>query len=216
MARLSHVLATFAVLTLVGCGAQTQSLTGTRMPAASLVAADESDHQQMNAIMRATLSEYQGFLFDTVDANHDGAVSKTEYAGGRAKESVSLFFANFDGNKDGSVSAAEYATALKTDAPVEAYHHYTEELMSKAIKPYMADKNFEPAELREYLTHDLGLTADWPQIFQLVDKLDLNKDEKLLSGPGEGPAFMLTFAKPQLQGALGMPVGDVLKTARKK
>jgi hypothetical protein len=216
MARLSHALAAVAVLTLVGCGAQPQSLTGTRLPASAVKAADESDHQQMNAIVRGTLTEYQGFAFEQLDANHDGAISKAEYGRSLASDAVALFFKSFDGNKDGTVTSVEYACGLKTDDAVEAYHHFTEERMSKAIKPYMADKNFEASELRDYITKDLGQSADWPQIFELMDKLDLNKDDKLISGPGEGPAFMLTFAKPQLQQALGVPAELSLKLKRRK
>jgi hypothetical protein len=218
MARLSHALATLAVLTLVGCGTQPQALTGARVATTSALAVrDESDHAQMNAIVRATLTDHQAFLFATVDANKDGAVSKSEYTGnGRANDAVTLFFNTFDADKNGAVTAPEYAGALKTDAPVEAYHHFTEERMGKAVKPYLADKNFEAEELRTYLVNDLDQTADWPFIFRLMDELDLNKDEKLLSGPGEGSAFVLKFAAPTLQLALGMPHELALKAARRK
>ena len=202
--------ATIAAL-LAGCGAAPHAIAPRPLSLASTLATrDDSDHAAMNKIMRDVLTGMYAEVAATADKNHDGAVSKDEYALGRSADAVGLFFANFDGNKDGNVTEAEATQALATDAPVEAYHHFTEEQMEKAIDPYMADKNFNAQDLRSYLTKDLGLTGDWPQIFKLMDKLDLNKNGKLLDAKGEGPAFMLTFARAQLQKAVGLkltPVG---------
>ncbi|MNL55744.1 hypothetical protein D3C87_1791760 [compost metagenome] len=81
--------------------------------------------------------------------------------------------------------------------------------MGKAIAPYTADKDFDFMELREYLTKDLGLTGDFPFVSRLFAKCDLNEDEKLLSAKGEGPAFLLLFARPQLELALGLSVSPI-------
>ena len=192
---------------LAGCGTAPHGVALRPASASSTMALrDDSDHAQMNAIMRGTLTD----MFAQVDANQDGVVGKAEYGQGRSADAVALFFGSFDTNKDGNVTKAEYDQVMTTDTAVEAYHHFTEEQMEKAIDPYMADKNFNAQDLRSYLTKDLGLTGDWPQIFKLMDKMDLNKNGKLLDSKGEGPAFMLTFAKAQLQKATGLKVTPVL------
>lgn len=217
MARFAPFLAAaLAVATLAGCGAQPQALTSARVPASSLqVKGDDHDvtHAKLNAIVRTVLGEHQTFVFSTLDANKNRAISKSEYAKGRAADAVELFFKTFDGNADGAVSVSEYSAGLKGDVAVEAYHHLTEARMSAAIKPYAADKAFEAEELRDYMTKDLGMTADWPFIYQILAEIDLNGDDMVLNSPGEGPAFLLKFARPQLQQALDMPTG--LNAARR-
>lgn len=215
MARFAPILAAaLAVATLAGCGAQPQALTSARVPASAVKAfGDDHDvtHAKLNAIVRTVLGEHQAFVFSALDANKNRTVNKAEYAKGRAADAVELFFKTFDGNADGAVSGDEYAAAMKGDVAVEAYHHLTEARMSAAIKPYASDKAFEAEELRDYMTKDLGMTADWPFIYQILAEIDLNGDDKVLNSPGEGPAFLLKFAKPQLQQALGMPTGLLAK-----
>ena len=213
MVRFAPVLAA-AVLTLVGCGAQPQALTGARVATTAMQALDDDHdvtHAKLNAIVRTVLVEHQAFVFGALDANRNGGVTKAEYAKGRGADAVEAFFTSFDGNGDGAVTPAEYAAGLKGDAAVETYHHLTEARMSAAIKPYASDKAFEAEELRDYMTQDLGMTADWPFIYQILGEIDLNGDDKVLNSPGEGPAFLLKFAKPQLQQALGMPTGLLAK-----
>lgn len=219
--RLAALAGVAALLT--ACG--TAPRTGIAAPAKGAMAAqsaalslaakalkdDPNDptHQKMNAIVKDVLTGYYAQLLQTADTNHDGAVSRDEYAAGHSQDASWLFQATFDENRDGIITQAEWDKAMATDAPVDQYHHFTESQMEKAIAPYMADKQFTSAELRTYLVSDLGLHGDWPQIFKLLAKLDLNKDGKLLDAPGEGPAFMLTFARQQMEKALGLPVEDV-------
>jgi hypothetical protein len=211
------IAAAVATVTLAGCGTQPQSLAGARVPASVKAKADDHDvtHAKLNAIVKATLVEHKAFVFGGVDGNRDGKVTKSEYAQDRQADAVNQFFASFDGNGDGAVTATEYDAGLKGEAAIEAYHHLTEARMGAAIKPYTADKSFEAEELRDYMTKDLGMTADWPFIYQILAEIDLNGDDKVLNSPGEGPAFLLKFAKPQLQQALGMPVGFQAAARRK-
>jgi Ca2+-binding EF-hand superfamily protein len=215
--RLLAFVATATVL--AGCGTNAR-LTSAPHAASSLQAQakkvapapilkeDPNDptHAAMNAIVKDVLGGMFASLLQDTDTNKDGAISRDEYAANHSNDAAWLFQATFDTNRDGTITQAEYDAAMATGAPVDAYHHFTESTMEKAITPYMADKNFNAQKLRTYMTTDLGLTADWPQIFKLMTALDLNKDGKVLSGPGEGPAFMLTFARAQMQHALSMPV----------
>lgn len=201
--------------TLAGCGVSPRGLVAPKVSAQAAAQAkksplkDESDHAQMNAIVKGVLGGMFGELVANSDANKDGAVSRDEYATGRSNEAAWLFQATFDENRDGNITAAEFDKAMATGAPIEAYHKFTEEAMDKAITPYMKDKNFDQQKVRSYLTRDLGLTADFLQLFALMDKLDLNKDGKVLSAAGEGPAFLLTFARPQMQKATGLAVQPI-------
>ena len=129
---------------------------------------------------------------------------------------VALYFKAFDTDGNGGITAAEQAKALgASDKAVEAFHHFTEEVMSAAVEPYAADKDFDASDLRAYMTKSLDLTADFPLLFSLMGKLDLNQDDKLLSAKGEGPAFMLMFAQPTLQHALGVAASLPETRARK-
>jgi hypothetical protein len=201
--------------TLAGCGTTARGVFTPRVAAQAVAQAkksplkDDSDHAQMNAIVKSVLDGMFAELVQTSDENKDGAVSRDEYAKGRSNDAAWLFQATFDENRDGVITKAEFDKAMATGAPVEAYHKFTEEAMDKAITPYMKDKNFDQPKVRSYLTRDLGLTADFLQLFGLMDKLDLNKDGKVLSAPGEGPAFLLTFAKPQMQKAVGLAVQPI-------
>lgn len=199
---LPTALATFALAaSLTGCGTARGPLAAA-VPTAAVRAADESDHQQMNAIVRSTLKE----AFKALPTGSDGILTKAELAAGRSEALVTVFFKAFDGDADGQITAAEYEKALTAnDEAVETFHHLAEELMSAAVKPFVADKDFDATDLRTYMTKELGLTVDFPKLFALMGKLDLNQDDKLLSAKGEGPAFMLTFARPTLQHALGIP-----------
>ncbi|HEY9854964.1 MAG TPA: hypothetical protein V6D05_04440, partial [Stenomitos sp.] len=145
------------------------------------------------------------YLLANADADHNGAISSAEYAPGRDGAMTSLFMTQFDANRDGQVAPIEYNKALTATDSIEAYHHVVEERMSKAVEPYVADKEFDLTELRDYMTRGLGLTADWPLLARIFGELDLNQDDKLLSAKGEGPAFLLYFARPQLQRALALP-----------
>ncbi|MNY09714.1 hypothetical protein D3C86_1426480 [compost metagenome] len=166
-------------------------------------------HAKLNAIVKGVLAGQMSQLLATVDQNRDGAIATTEYAAGRPADVVALFVTHFDGNQDGKVTPAEHAAGLQQLETIEAYHHLVEARMGKAIAPYTADKDFDFMELREYLTKDLGLTGDFPFVSRLFAKCDLNEDEKLLSAKGEGPAFLLLFAQPQLEGALGLSVNPI-------
>lgn len=208
-------------LALTGCGANPTGARAAVRTAASSVQALDADHdathKALNAIVKGVLQSHMPFLLANADGNHDGAIAEAEYGQGRSKEASALFFAQFDTNKDHAVTEAEFAQALAADAPVEAYHHFVEESMSKAIQPYVSDKDFDASELRDYMSEAIALTVDFPLLFQLMDKLDLNQDGKLLNFKGEGPAFVLTFAQPQLQQALGMPTSlPASKLAKKK
>lgn len=211
--RLIAIIALGATLT--GCGTAARGVVTPRVGAQAVAQAktsplkDDSDHAQMNAIVKSVLDGMYAELLATSDANKDGAVSRDEYAKGRSNEAAWLFQATFDENRDGVITKGEFDKAMATGAPVEAYHKFTEEAMDKAITPYLKDKNFDQPKVRTYLTRDLGLTADFMQLFALMDKLDLNKDGKALSAPGEGPAFLLTFAKPQMQRAVGLQVQPI-------
>lgn len=210
--RLAGLTSLVFAVALVGCGG-TQALVAAKTPTGLVRAADEGDHQQMNAIVRSVLQAQWPHLLATADANHDKSISEAEYKAGRSAKATQLFLASFDTSHDQAVTADEYTKSLATDAPVEAFHHFTEECMSEAIKPFMADKNFDVTDLRTYMTQGVGLTADWPLLFKIMGELDLNEDEKLISAKGEGPAFMLKFARPQLQHELAMPT--VLELRRK-
>lgn len=206
------VLGAFA-LSLVGCGLAPQGTARVSTKTASSVKALDNDHDvihaKLNAIVKGVLSGQMSHLLSTADANRDGAIAQAEYAADHAADVVTTFMAQFDGNKDGKVTAAEHAAALQGTEAVEAYHHLVEERMGKAIAPYTADKEFDYMELRDYLTKGLGLTGDFPFVTRLFAKCDLNEDEKLLSAKGEGPAFLLLFARPQLEGALGLPLSPI-------
>lgn len=169
---------------------------------------DNPVHQAMNKIVADVLSGMFAQLLQSADADHNGAISLDEYAKGHSADAAQLF-KTFDANNDGVVNADEYAAAAASDAMVTRYHHFTEEAMEKAIAPYTADKAFTSQELRTYMVNDLGLHGDWPMIFKLLKKLDLNNDGKLLNSTGEGPAFMLTFARQQMQHALGLALTPV-------
>ncbi len=206
MTKTSRVLTVALAAVLAGCGVAPQ---GTVRPSSvqSLRAQDDHDvtHAKLNAIVKTVLGEQLPYLMTNADADRNGAIQRAEYAPGRDAAMVDLFMAQFDGNRDGQVVAPEYQRALAATESVEAYHHVVEERMSAAIKPYAADKDFDLTELRDYMTRDLGLTADWPLLARIFAELDLNQDEKLLSAKGEGPAFLLKFARPQLQRALALP-----------
>lgn len=205
-----------AAAMLVGCGRsvspmaarQVASATTAQSVAASLLK-DDPDHQQMNAIVKGVLDGMYASLLQTADTNHDGAVSRDEYAKNHTNDASWLFQATFDENRDGVITQAEYDKAMASGQPVELYHKFTEDQMEKAIAPYVADKKFTAQEIRTYMTTDLGLTGDWPQIFKIMSKLDLNKDGSVLSGPGEGSAFLLFFAQAQMQHALSLPVSPL-------
>lgn len=202
----SRLLAVALVAALAGCGVNPQGAV-TRSSASTLRAQDDHDvtHAKLNAIVKTVLTEQLPYLLANADADRNGAISGTEYAADRDAEVSALFLAQFDGNRDGQVVAMEYNKALTATDSVEAYHHLTEERMSKAIAPYAQDKDFDLTELRDYMTRDLGLTADWPLLARIFGEIDLNQDDKLLSAKGEGPAFLLKFARPQLQRALALP-----------
>ncbi|MBO9540873.1 hypothetical protein J7643_09805 [bacterium] len=206
------VLGAFA-LSLVGCGLAPQGTARVATKTVSSVKALDNDHDvthaKLNAIVKRVLSEQMSQLLATVDQNRDGAIATAEYAAGRPADVVELFVTHFDGNKDGKVTPAEHAAGLQKLETIEAYHHLVEQRMGKAIAPYTADKDFDYMELREYLTKDLGLTGDFPFVTRLFAKCDLNEDEKLLSAKGEGPVFLLLFARPQLEGALGLTVNPI-------
>lgn len=206
------VLGAFA-LSLVGCGLAPEGAPRLTTAKASSVRALDSDHDvihaKLNAIVKGVLGTQMSQLLSTADANRDGAITQAEYAAGRADDVVAAFMTHFDGNRDGRVVPTEHAAALAGTEAVEAYHHLLEERMGKAIAPYTADKDFDFMELREYLTKGLGLTGDFPFVSRLFAKCDLNEDEKLLSAKGEGPAFLLLFARPQLEGVLGLQVNPI-------
>lgn len=192
---------------LAGCGLS-PSVPTTVSASQAVRAADESDHAQVNLRIKDVLTRQWAFLLSTADANHDGAIAAGEYAG-RDAEVSRLFLANFDANQDGTVTAAEYQAALAGTKAVEAYHHLAEARMEAAIEPYMADKDFDLGEMREYMTKSLGLTGDWPYLAKVFAAMDLNQDDKLLSGPGEGSAFVLMFVKQQLERSLKMPASKL-------
>lgn len=213
-----------AVSTLAGCGVSAVTGANTKLSgisaqgkATKLVSpfgtgTKDADHDVVHAKLNAIVADvlkgqFATLLTDGTDKNKDGAITKAEYAAQHAAKVGDVFFAQFDGDKNGTVTGAEYDAALKGTAAVEAYHHVTEEAMVAAIQPYNSDKDFQVDELRPYMS-SIGLTGDWPLIFQIFGELDLNADEKLLSAKGEGPAFLLYFARPQLQHELGLPVSD--------
>lgn len=205
-----RTLALGAALVLsAGCGLTPTVPVASPLTSATVRAADESDHAQMNALVRSVLVEQWPVLMEQADANHDGAIARSEYLAGRDEERTALFLAQFDPDQDATVTGAEYQAALQPVAAVEAYHHFTEERMGRAITGYMADKEFSFTDLRAYLTHDLGLRGDFQLVGAIFSELDLNEDGKLLSAKGEGPAFMLKFARPQLQHDLALPVFPV-------
>lgn len=206
MTKSSRVLAVALAALLAGCGVAPQ---GTVRPssAPTLRAQDDHDvtHAKLNAIVQTVLAEQLPYLLEHADADRNGAISRAEYGLDRDAAVVALFMTRFDANHDGQVAAGEYRQALTATDSVEAYHHVVEERMSQAVAPYVQDQDFDFTELRDYMTHGLGLTADWPLLARIFAELDLNQDEKLLSGKGEGPAFLLKFARPQLQRALALP-----------
>jgi len=210
--HLPTALATIALTAaLTGCGAVRAPLAAS-VPTAAVRAADEGDHQQMNAIVRGVLAS----SFKDLPAGADGVLTQAELAPGRSDALVGLYFKAFDADGNGGITAAEHAQALSAnDNAVEAFHHFTEEVMSEAVEPYAADKDFDASDLRAYMTKSLDLTADFPLLFSLMGKLDLNQDDKLLSAKGEGPAFMLMFAQPTLQHALGL-AASLPDTQRRK
>lgn len=202
----SRILAVALVAVLAGCGVMPQGTV--RQGASSTLRAQDDHavtHAKLNAIVKTVLVEQWPFLLANADADRSGAIAKAEYAPGRDAVVVDLFLAQFDGNRDGQVTPGEYQKALTATASIEAHHHLVEERMSQAVSPYTQDKDFDFTELREYMTRGLGLTADWPLLARIFAEIDLNQDEKLLSGAGEGPAFLLKFARPQLQRALSLP-----------
>lgn len=206
MTTSSRVLAVALAAMLAGCGVAPQGTV--RMSSVSTLRAQDDHavtHAKLNALVKTVLTEQLPFLLANADADRNGAIQRAEYAPGRDAAMVDLFMTQFDANRDGQVVALEYDRALAATESVEAYHHVVEERMSKAIAPYAQDKDFDFTELREYMTRSLGLTADWPLLARIFAELDLNQDEKLLSGKGEGPAFLLKFARPQLQRALALP-----------
>lgn len=202
----SRVLTVALVAVLAGCGVAPQ---GTVRPGSVSTLRAQDDHAvthaKLNAIVKTVLTEQLPYLLTQADADRNGAIQRSEYAPGRDAAVTDMFMTQFDGNRDGQVATFEYHQALAATDSIEAYHHLVEERMSKAIKPYAQDKDFDFTELRDYMTRDLGLTADWPLLAKIFAELDLNQDEKLLSGKGEGPAFLLKFARPQLQRALALP-----------
>lgn len=206
--KASAFLAVAIACILTGCGL---SPNGAIAPQSTSThkATDESDHTQMNAIVKGVLDGQFKAVVADADANSDGSLSQAEYAKGHDAELTTLFMAQFDGNKDGQVTAAEYKAALKGTAAIEAYHHLTEARMEKAVARVAGQGGFGFAQMRTYLTQELGSSGDFLLISKLMGRVDLNKDGKVFSDPKEGPAFMILFAQAQLEHVLGLPLSPI-------
>lgn len=206
--KASAFLAVAILCTMTGCGL---SPNGAIAPQSvgTQKAADESDHAQMNAIVKGVLDGQFKAVVATSDANRDGALSQAEYAKGHDAELTTLFMTQFDGNKDGKVTAAEYKAALKGTTAVEAYHHLTEARMEQSVTKVAGQGDFGFSQMRTYLTQELGSSGDFLLISKLMGRVDLNGDGKVFSDPKEGPAFMILFAQAQLEHALGLPLSPI-------
>ncbi len=204
-AGLAVIVATMAT---AGCGTSLGSSLGasqgTSVLGASAIAEPAQD-VELGAAARVVLEEQWSFLIATADSNHDGAISRAEYAAGHSPRLVQLFFAQFDANGDGVVTASEYQAALAAGQVEQIYALLGVQAMDAAIKPFLADGRFDPSELHTYLASDLHVTSDWPLITSLMKKLDLNHDGLVWTGPGEARAFQLEFLRPQLEATLGLP-----------
>lgn len=206
--KASAFLAVALAFTMTGCGVSPSGVLASQSTGTHK-AADESDHAQMNAIVKHVLDGQFKAVLATSDANKDRALSQAEYGKGHDAELTTLFMSQFDANKDGKVLEAEYKTALKGAAAVEAYHHLTEARMGRAVKRVAGQGDFGFSQMRAYLTQELGSSGDFLLISKLMGKVDLNGDGKVFSDPKEGPAFMLFFAQAQLEHDLGLPLSPI-------
>ncbi len=197
-----------ATIVTAGCGTSSDpvlgSSQGTSVVSASAID-DPTQDAELGLAAKVVLQEQWSFLMANADTNHDGAISRSEYAAGHSQRLVQLFFSQFDSNGDGVVTAGEYQAALASGKAVPIYILLGVQAMDTAIKPFLADGRFDPSELHTYLAADLHVSSDWPLITRLMQKLDLNHDGLIWTGPGEAHAFQVEFLRPQLEVTLGMP-----------
>ena len=206
--RVSGLALVLATLVTAGCGSPSAPALGTLQGPSVLGAAaidDPAQDAELGAAARVVLQEQWPYLIATADSNHDGAISRAEYAAGHSPRLVQLFFSQFDANGDGVVTAGEYEAALTAGQVVQIYVLLGVQAMDAATKPFLADGKFDPSELHTYLASDLHVSSDWPLITKLMKKLDLNHDGSVWTGPGEARAFQMEFLEPQLDATLGMP-----------
>lgn len=202
-------LGTLAVLAaaLTGCG--TRSIGMMAAPQAYGLSAmahpkDDPNAAHLQALVKSVLDGAFAALASNADANHDGALTASELQAAHvAPAAVSAFMQAFDTNKDGQVTASEYAAAEAAALPAFANLVVQAETRAAASSA----KNFQVGSLRPFMT-SIGMTGDWPLVFQIFKQLDLDGNQKLLSNANEVAAFQLFFARPQLQFLLGLPVGN--------
>lgn len=185
-----------SVAMLAGCGAIAPLPTTAPATYAALAHAKAPD---VSAPVAAVLAEQGQALFAQART-----VTLADYAKQHTADAAKVF-ANCDANHDGRVEAAEYKQATASSAVLRAYADFLQAQLAAQTKPYAGDGNFQLQELRPYMV-DIGVRGDWPLIMKLTKALDLNHDGKLMDSPSERDAFLSTFARPQLEHALGLPI----------